>query len=298
MDLTSGYGWIHIAALLCLCDRSASQLSYSISEEVNKGTVVGNIVKDLNLNLQDLNTRDLRIVSSYSKKYFDPNVKTGELYVNERIDREELCPDMIKCTLNLEAILSNPMVLHRVEVVIVDLNDNAPVFVEKLHSLNISESSPTSERFLLPLAVDADTGSYSVKTYRLSPNEYFSLDVQSSEDHSASAELVLIKHLDREKQVDKVKVPLYISSTTTVGVAGDHIFLCSTVFPNSSSTCEKQQSTAALSGNTQMVIREGASCFMHSHVGKILFRLFCVSDGTWRNHSRDLDTDNSFALFV
>ncbi|XP_029368542.1 protocadherin alpha-13-like [Echeneis naucrates] len=186
--------------LLFSSEWSAAQISYSVSEEVDKGTVVGNLVKDLNVNVRDLQTRNLNLVSGHSKKYFEPNVKTGELYVNERIDREELCPDMIKCTLNLEAILSNPMVLHRVEVVIVDLNDNAPVFVEKLHSLNISESSPTSERFLLPLAVDADTGSYSVKTYRLSPNEYFSLDVQSSEDHSASAELVLIKHLDREKQ--------------------------------------------------------------------------------------------------
>uniref|UniRef100_A0A3B5A9H7 Cadherin domain-containing protein n=1 Tax=Stegastes partitus TaxID=144197 RepID=A0A3B5A9H7_9TELE len=194
------YAWIHIVALLCLCDWSASQLSYSISEEVNKGTVVGNIAKDLNLNVQEIETRDLRIVSSYSKKYFDANFKTGDLYVNERIDREELCPNTIKCTLNLEAILSNPMVLRRIEVAIVDLNDNTPTFVEKSFSLNISESSPTGEHFLLPLALDADTGSNSVKTYRLSPNEYFSLDVQSGGEHSASAELVVLKALDREKQ--------------------------------------------------------------------------------------------------
>uniref|UniRef100_A0A4W6BML2 Cadherin domain-containing protein n=1 Tax=Lates calcarifer TaxID=8187 RepID=A0A4W6BML2_LATCA len=175
-------------------------ISYSVSEEVDKGTVVGNLAKDLNVNVRDLQTRNLNIVSGYSKKYFEANVKTGDLYVNERIDREELCPNTIKCTLNLEAILSNPMVLHRIEVVIVDLNDNAPSFVEKSHSLNISESSPTGEHFLLPLALDADTGSNSVKTYRLSPNEYFSLDVQSGGEHSVYAELVLVKALDREKQ--------------------------------------------------------------------------------------------------
>ncbi|XP_028271944.1 protocadherin alpha-13-like isoform X14 [Parambassis ranga] len=186
--------------ILFLCDWSAAQISYSVSEEVDKGTVVGNLAKDLNVNVQDLETRNLNVVSGYSKKYFAVNFKTGDLYANERIDREELCPNTLKCTLNLEAILSNPTVLSRIEVVIVDLNDNSPKFVEKSFSLNISEYSPTGEHFLLPLAIDADTGSYSVKTYRLSPNEYFSLDVQSGGEHSASAELVLQKPLDREKQ--------------------------------------------------------------------------------------------------
>uniref|UniRef100_A0A667WY21 Cadherin domain-containing protein n=1 Tax=Myripristis murdjan TaxID=586833 RepID=A0A667WY21_9TELE len=40
----------------------------------------------------------------------------------------------------------------------------------------------------------------SVKSYKLSPNEHFSLDVQSGGEHSLSAELVLQKALDREKQ--------------------------------------------------------------------------------------------------
>ncbi|XP_068570846.1 protocadherin alpha-8-like isoform X4 [Cebidichthys violaceus] len=189
--------WLFI---LFLSDWSAAQIFYSVSEEVDKGTVVGSLAKDLNVNVRDLQTRNLNIVSGYSKKYFEANFKTGDLYVNERLDREELCPNTIKCTLNLEAILSDPMVLHRIEVVIVDINDNAPAFVEKSYSLNISESSPTGEHFLLPLALDADTGSNSVKTYRLSQNEYFSLDVQGGGEHSASAELVLLKALDREKQ--------------------------------------------------------------------------------------------------
>ncbi|XP_033489041.2 protocadherin alpha-8-like isoform X4 [Epinephelus lanceolatus] len=193
-------GILRLLFVLFLSDWSAAQISYSVSEEVDKGTVVGNLAKDLNVSVRDLQTRNLNIVSGYSKKYFDVNFKTGDLYVNERIDREELCPNTVKCTLNFEAILSNPMVLHRIEVVIADVNDHAPAFVEKSFSLNISESSPTGEHFLLPLALDADTGSNSVKTYRLSQNECFSLDVQSGGEHSASAELVLQKALDRERQ--------------------------------------------------------------------------------------------------
>ncbi|KAM9377513.1 uncharacterized protein KZ484_009837 [Pholidichthys leucotaenia] len=188
------------AIILFLSDWSAAQISYSVPEEADKGTVVGNLAKDLNVNVRELQARDLNVVSGYSVKYFQANFKTGDLYVNERIDREKLCPNAVKCILNLEAILSNPMVLRRIEVLVIDVNDNAPSFVEKTYSLNISESSPTGEHFLLPLALDADTGSNSVKTYRLNANEYFSLDVQSAGEHSASAELVLLKALDREKQ--------------------------------------------------------------------------------------------------
>uniref|UniRef100_A0A3Q3AJ28 Cadherin domain-containing protein n=1 Tax=Kryptolebias marmoratus TaxID=37003 RepID=A0A3Q3AJ28_KRYMA len=186
--------------ILFVSDRSAAQISYSVTEEADKGTVVGNLAKDLNVNNRDLQTRNLNVVSGYSKKYFEVNLKTGDLFVNERIDREELCPSTIKCTLNFEAILSDPMMHRRVEMVILDVNDNAPVFVEKSVSLNVSESSATGERFLLPLAVDADAGSNSVKTYKLNQNDYFSLDVQSGGEHSASAELVLLKALDRERE--------------------------------------------------------------------------------------------------
>ncbi|KAL0176506.1 hypothetical protein M9458_028836, partial [Cirrhinus mrigala] len=66
--------------------------------------------------------------------------------------------------------------------------------------LNIAESAFPGERFTLPSAFDADVGSNSVKSYKLSPNEHFSLDVQSGGEQSVSAELVLQKALDREKQ--------------------------------------------------------------------------------------------------
>ncbi|XP_062282155.1 protocadherin alpha-3-like [Scomber scombrus] len=186
--------------IVFMSDWSASQLSYSISEEVNKGTVVGNIAKDLNLKVQELETRDLRIVSSYSKKYFDVNLRTGNLFVYERIDREKLCPNMAQCSLRVQEVLSNPMNVHRIEINVLDINDNSPEFIEQIHWLNISESTTPGERYFLPIAVDADIGSNTVKTYKLSQNDHFSLDVQSGGEHGVSAELVLQKALDREKQ--------------------------------------------------------------------------------------------------
>ncbi|KAM9849598.1 protocadherin alpha-8-like [Aulostomus maculatus] len=196
--------WDNIGApffmMLCLCGWSAAQISYSISEEVDKGTAVGNLAKDLNLNVQQLQSSGLRVMSESKKQYFDINQESGLLLVSERVDREELCSNTAKCSLNIEAILSNPRSLHRIEVVINDINDNAPGFLEENTTIDMFESSYVGERHPLPIAHDADVGENSVKTYKLNSNEYFALDVQSIGEQSVSAELVLQKALDREKQ--------------------------------------------------------------------------------------------------
>ncbi|XP_056899807.1 protocadherin alpha-2-like [Takifugu flavidus] len=67
-------------------------------------------------------------------------------------------------------------------------------------TIDMYESSYVGERQPLPVAHDADIGVNSVKTYKLSQNEHFSLDIQSTGDQTVSAELVLQKALDREKQ--------------------------------------------------------------------------------------------------
>ncbi|XP_034453479.1 protocadherin alpha-2-like isoform X12 [Hippoglossus hippoglossus] len=186
--------------LLCLCEWSVAQISYTISEEVDKGTAVGNLARDLNLNVQRLESAGLQITSAYNKRYFDINHETGVLFVSERVDREELCPNTVKCSLNIEVVLSNPRSLHRIEVVVNDINDNAPSFLEEISIIDMYESSYIGERHPLPVAHDADAGINSVKTYKLNPNDYFSLDIQSIGEQSVSAELVLQKALDREKQ--------------------------------------------------------------------------------------------------
>ncbi|XP_072515587.1 protocadherin alpha-2-like isoform X2 [Salminus brasiliensis] len=196
----SGYfdaWWI----LLCVClwQSSLGQIVYSISEEVDKGTVVGNIAKDLKISVHELESRMFQIVSSSNKKYFDVNMKTGALFVNERIDREEFCELNQRCVMNVEALAQNPYRIYRIEINIVDVNDNAPRFLDSFLSMNMYEEASQGDRFHLPVAEDADVGSNSLKDYRLSSNEYFSIDVQTGQQ-SSSAELVLQKALDREKQ--------------------------------------------------------------------------------------------------
>ncbi|XP_029020995.1 protocadherin alpha-8-like isoform X12 [Betta splendens] len=178
---------------------AAAQTVYSVTEESTPGTSVGNLAKDLHLDVQELETRGFHI-SGPNTRYFEVNVKTGVLLVKDRIDREELCSRDVKCSLEVEAIVNSPLNLYRFEVKILDINDNAPSFRVPGIVLNVSESAFPGERFTLAKAFDADVGGYSVKGYKLSQNDYFSLDVQNSGEPSTSAELVLQKALDREKQ--------------------------------------------------------------------------------------------------
>ncbi|XP_023650008.2 protocadherin alpha-3-like [Paramormyrops kingsleyae] len=201
--------WIWLLTLLCLWDSSDGQVVYSVSEEVEKGTVVGNIAKDLGLNINELESRMFQIVSGSSRRYFEVNLKSGALFVSERVDGEELCPGAQKCSLFLEAIIHNPLNLYRVEINVLDVNDNAPYFPRNKIELNISEIANPGEKITVVMAEDPDVGSNSVKTYTISQNEHFSLDVQSGGDRRVSAVLMLLKALDREKQA---VIPLVVTA--------------------------------------------------------------------------------------
>lgn len=186
--------------LACLSCASA-QLSYSVSEELSPGSVVGNIAKDLSLTAHRIVQRRLRLVSDESTtQYLEVKQETGDLVIKQKIDREQMCELSSACSLHLQIVLENPLEIHRIAVDILDVNDNAPQFSTSNISLEISEAAAPGTRFRLESAHDPDVGTNSLRTYYLAGNDFFVLNVETKSDGSRFPELVVDKPLDRETQ--------------------------------------------------------------------------------------------------
>ncbi|KAL2077317.1 hypothetical protein ACEWY4_026821 [Coilia grayii] len=184
--------------IVVLSGLTNAQIRYSIPEELEPGAFVGDIVRDLGLELRKLSTRRIRI-SSDNRRYFNIDHKNGKLFVSDRIDRETLCDYSGSCLINLEVVVENPLEVHNVEVEILDANDNSPLFPRDEYQLEISESAPAGSRFPIEGAQDTDDGSNSVRLYRLSPNEHLALESNKPPPNGKHIELVLKKPLDREQ---------------------------------------------------------------------------------------------------
>ncbi|XP_076729857.1 protocadherin alpha-4 isoform X27 [Maylandia zebra] len=190
--------FVFIIVLVILCSGAFAQIRYSISEEVQDGTIVGNVAKDLGLDKSALKGRGYRIVTGSTESLFQVNQNDGILYVKRRIDREEVCERSSACTINLKTVLENPLEIHYVAVEILDINDHSPVFPEKEKRLEISESALPGARFQLQAARDPDVGQFAIQQYKLSHNEYFRVEVKDRGKDQKIPFLVLQKQLDRE----------------------------------------------------------------------------------------------------
>ena len=107
----------------------AEQIRYSVPEELDKGSFVGNIAKDLGLEPQELAERGVRIVSRGRTQLFALNPRSGSLVTANRIDREELCAQSPQCLVSFNILVEEKLNIFEVEIEIKDLNDNAPDFL-------------------------------------------------------------------------------------------------------------------------------------------------------------------------
>ncbi|XP_047196508.1 protocadherin beta-1-like [Hippoglossus stenolepis] len=186
-------------SVLCLSS-VLGQVSYSIPEEMAKGSLVGNIAQDLGLDVKRLQARRARIHTGDSTEYIQLNKEKGLLVVKERIDREALCGQTTPCALHFQIALESPIEIFPVTVEITDINDNAPVFQKDEKNIEISESAVIGSKFMLEKAIDLDIGRNGLQSYTLKPNDNFILKLHGQSDGVKKVEMILQKPLDREKK--------------------------------------------------------------------------------------------------
>ncbi|XP_057163052.1 protocadherin beta-7-like [Ursus arctos] len=177
----------------------AEPLRYIVAEETERGTFLANLAIDLGLGAGELSARGSRIVSDENIRFVLLNPLTGDLLLNEKLDREELCGPTEPCVLPFQLLLEKPFQIFRAELQVTDINDNSPVFLDREITLNILESTAPGATFLLGSAQDSDVGINNLRNYTISSNVYFHINVRDSGEGNVYPELVLDRVLDREE---------------------------------------------------------------------------------------------------
>ncbi|XP_011945946.1 PREDICTED: protocadherin beta-8 [Cercocebus atys] len=181
---------------------AAEPRRYSAVEETEGSSFVTNLAKDLGLEQREFSRRGVRVVSRGNKLHLQLNQETGDLLLNEKLDREDLCGHTEPCALHFQVLLESPFEFFQAELQVIDINDHSPVFLDKEMLVKVSESSPPGTTFPLKNAEDLDVGQNNIENYIISPNSYFRVLTRKRSDGRKYPELVLDKALDREAEAE------------------------------------------------------------------------------------------------
>ncbi|XP_016110780.1 protocadherin-11 X-linked-like [Sinocyclocheilus grahami] len=178
MDLASE---AHVLVVLLTClflMCRAQEKDYTVKEEQPENVRIGNLRKDLNLNLDP----DIKLSSALQFKPVYktgdvPLVKveasTGEIFTTaNRIDREKLCSGVFnekRCFYEIEvAVLPDEIFrLVKIRFLVEDINDNAPLFQSTVINISIPENTAINSRYPVPSAFDPDIGINGIQHYEL-----------------------------------------------------------------------------------------------------------------------------------
>uniref|UniRef100_A0A3Q2QWK0 Cadherin-23 n=1 Tax=Fundulus heteroclitus TaxID=8078 RepID=A0A3Q2QWK0_FUNHE len=169
------------------------------------------------------------IYSLEGSSQFRLNSRSGELTTTALLDREQ----------KLEYILIVRAVdggvgpqqktgIATVNITILDINDNAPVWRDEPYEANVVEMSPINTDVISVLAVDPDNGENGTVVYSISPaNPFYTIDgrtgkirtsgVTLDRESSSSRDAVLMRTII-VSAVDRGTPPLRASASTTVSV--------------------------------------------------------------------------------
>lgn len=217
--------WLHFLLFSLFFGISFGEVRYVLPEEMQRRSVIGNVARDLGLQVREFNSRRARVVAEGTSQLCELDTVSGNLLISQRIDREELCTQASVCIIQHQLLLEDPLQAYSLVLDIEDINDNSPVFAVREIQLDLVESTVLGRRFPLESAHDPDLGMNSVREYKLSPNDHFALEMSTQINGNAYPELVLKKPLDREAQAEHVLKIIGIDGGNPVrsGTASIHV---------------------------------------------------------------------------
>ena len=173
-------------------------LRYIVAEEVDVGTVVADVAKDIGIS--QFSDTQLTFMKK-PRLSLALNSQSGSLTTSGRIDREAMCAQKDQCVEELTVVVRRgsgmPPQYIRLFVVVEDINDNAPYFDPSDVTLRVKESESPGYRIVLPSATDKDSTRFGIKQYLLAaPSDTFRLDGEGDGEPA----LVLLRSLDRERE--------------------------------------------------------------------------------------------------
>nr|XP_044988240.1 protocadherin beta-5-like [Jaculus jaculus] len=191
---------LFLAVLLLVWEVGCEAIRYSLPEETESGYLLANLAKDLGLRVGELATRGARMHFKGNKQLLQLDVKTGDLLVYEKLDREVLCGGTDPCILHFQLLLENPVHIFQTDLQLTDINDHSPEFPDREMLLRIPENAQPGTVFPLKAAQDFDIGRNTIQNYTINPNANFHVVTRHRGGERRYPELVLDKALDREEQ--------------------------------------------------------------------------------------------------
>ncbi|XP_015248433.1 PREDICTED: protocadherin Fat 4 [Cyprinodon variegatus] len=190
-----GFGRFHLILLMLWTlqrSRASSQVrqEFRVPEEQPVGTYVGTIETKPSFTYR----------FSENHKLFAINGTTGVITTSSVIDREVLQSDVI----NVVVLSSQPTYPTEVRIVVLDINDNSPVFPDASIVVSFKEDASSGRQVILDTATDSDIGSNGVdhNTYRIvkgNEQSRFELGITvNPSGEGAFLHLVSTRGLDRE----------------------------------------------------------------------------------------------------
>lgn len=218
-----------------------SLINFRIDEGISPGTYVGNLAKSAPVRrLLGGHTDGARFElfpsSDSGAALFDVAARTGIVTTAGPVDREKVCRQgETHClvTLHVQLVPPDPeeakegaestvkpapslvdgatSTILRVQILIADVNDNAPEFGSRQAELQVPENSPVGAIFALQPAQDADTPVNGVSDYALNATDgVFGLIVRKNPNSDTQRDPLL----QQKKPLDRETVPYYTYTLT------------------------------------------------------------------------------------